>query len=423
MVIRYQVITPLNDKLEMRAILIPEICQQKNETIILSYAKLYQFIQKDMKSDTINFVISQIKKLNQENQEFEQLDSTTLIYIHLKKPETFQVLCSAVTRDRMCSDDYENKEPIKKYLNDLLYEDKINYIRIPNQVENEGDFYTSEGNLFFLYSSALIYQENGKKSILPIKNIRLELNTIKNAFDLHSFKLDILESPLTLGTLENSLSRKPKILHIICHGYCDRIIHSHSPVFFENPTFNGTANKITKEDLESRIKSKKGWTETLFLIFINCCNSTPIKEAFINAGYKGYFIEIHPSEEFKDEASTYFIKEFYLGIAQRKSVKAAYENAQKNVNSDENKIFQACCCFHSHKSQCWWVKKISEDNLNPIEAHQTHIPICKCMVLGKMHNSYCSFAVNFYKGFSNVDKDYIEWKAYCERFKIGRAHV
>ena len=209
--------------------------------------------------------------------------------------------------------------------------------------------------------------------------------------------------PLTKKNLKLAISKRPKILHLLCQSVYESESDTYKTyLFFENE--NCEVDRESRDDLEKLINSKDLLKIDKDIISgITLLVSTPLSEDIFNIFKKFNFKNI--MVQHTTLANIDFISELneqlYLNIIKlNKPIIDAFEVAKKN---SINVKHQFCCCFHEHKDDCKFKENLSnelypkDENNNQIKyyfiiPHFYHLRYkCKC---NNDDSNFCSHKGN-----------------------------
>ena len=420
-----------------RIIDIKQLFSDKNiEQISLSYEQLSSIFQQDI-GETL--MISKIRFYNLEGKESYLLKRGSAITIKKTEERMFEIeaLNSMIPRigsGRKLIEDIKNEVikikdlinsnehktgdsltnvPLKLVKTNTEWKDDSNFglnlSRQESQFDNSNqipDFNSVSTDFAFLYSCPLIASKTENKNYdLHILNYENDISQIQKSLEKANCEINMICCPGTIEKLKEVLSKKPKILHIVCHG--DIQNRKEHFLYFENDKFDGKAKIVSESALIDNLRHKEKEIKNLKLIFINACHSENIGKAFRRLGCTADIIAIQSSEQILDEAARDFAAQFYSEIASKNTVKTAFDASISALKG--SKRFQYCCCEHNlpHSETCRWNKY--KEKYGASQAHKKHDPNCFCRLNDGKHNSRCKWAKDFYREF----KDY-DWEERCQ---------
>jgi len=200
------------------------------------------------------------------------------------------------------------------------------------------------------------------------------------------------------GELTKLIVKRPKILHIICHGDYDAERGEYFLEFENNrlELFRLSTSKL-REMLEGMDLSD------IKLVFVNACHSEEVARVFFDFGVK-CIIVVQGKNKINDLYASVFSRYLFDYLLEKQSIKQAFTNAISMLKSFKDKSSSACCCGHSHKESCIWIKEIRGGDSTET-AHYKHEPNCNCKDSHKnVHSKRCDWAQKFMQKYQpNVD--------------------
>jgi hypothetical protein len=239
----------------------------------------------------------------------------------------------------------------------------------------------------FFYSNPLLKDTNDKQDV-PLNDpidFESEINCLVDILKGSEKKITTRFDVATYENIALVLSRRPRILHISCHGAYE-VVDGESRFFLY---FEDNKGKLEKFDTK---KLKEVLTHTdkagLEVVFVSACYSEPIAEVFREAGVPAV-ICVHSATKILDQAAQEFAKNLYKNLIDGVSLKKAFELSKRLVlyRYDKNKHKTShCCCLHNHKPECRWIDKMED-------AHTRHVKTCSCNYEeSHMHRASCVWA-------------------------------
>ena len=234
------------------------------------------------------------------------------------------------------------------------------------------DFLYNEQNIYFykntnvdiivLTANPLIYNNNYENEMKELRTVN-DFNSITDSIlqVVSKTRLPIVSQflPLTKNNFRYSLSKKPKILHLICKSTYERDNNeqkTYSPILlFENEKCE--MEKVTRNILLKIFQSFNSNIKDITLFI-----STPLCEDVFNM--------INSIEEYKFKnllvqhttiACVSYLSEFnrelYLNLLDKQSLWQAFNSAKiENISG-----YQFCCCYHKHEGSCILKKNLSNE--------------------------------------------------------------
>ena len=276
-----------------------------------------------------------------------------------------------------------------------------------DQIEENQD---STLDIALLYSNPLIKSDNHEKEFAlsdPIdyeNEIKIVKETLENSGKNVSIQFEIAN----LNSIRKILLKKPKILHISCHGEYEEV--NGEERFFLH--FEDNDGKLEKFDTQ-RIRKifKSDYESQISLVFVSACFSEPVAEVFIEAGVP-VVVCVHSATKVLDEVAQKFAESFYEGLLAGNDIKYSFDHAKKFVSAqyDIEKNNTYCCCSHTHKKNCQWNKKKKERKYQGL-GHYLHTKDCKCAKeQSHIHDRMCSWANTFIHDFQIEDPPILDGK-------------
>lgn len=248
-------------------------------------------------------------------------------------------------------------------------------------------------DIFFLYSNPLVKEPKDKPIPLnePI-DFEAEINCLVEIFQDSGKKITARFEVANLENIHQILMKKPKILHISCHGAYEEV-DGESKFFLYFEDNKGKLDKFDLERLNGLLKPTGDEKSQIEIVFVSACHSEAVANVFKEANVPAV-ICVHSATKVLDEAAQKFAKIFYNALLDGKSIMYSFEQAKRVVSAsiDQNSKVPHCCCSHTHKPDCRWHEKSMKDY---DEAHQYHLKQCKCNYKeSHMHVRNCPWALN-----------------------------
>jgi hypothetical protein len=248
-------------------------------------------------------------------------------------------------------------------------------------------------DIFFLYSNPLVKEPKDKPIPLnePI-DFEAEINCLVEIFQDAGKKITARFEVANLENIHQIIMKKPKILHISCHGAYEEV-DGESKFFLYFEDNKGKLDKFDLERLNGLLKPTGDEKSQIEIVFVSACHSEAVANVFKEAKVPAV-ICVHSATKVLDEAAQKFAKIFYNALLDGKSLAYSFEQAKRVVSAsiDQNSKVPHCCCSHTHKPDCRWHEKSIKDY---DEAHQYHLKQCKCNYKeSHMHVRNCPWAIN-----------------------------
>ena len=165
---------------------------------------------------------------------------------------------------------------------------------------------------------------------------------------------------LTKDTLKYAISKKPRILHLICKSTYERNEDNVQKLYFPVLLFENERCETEEIDKDTLIKIFEENTDNIKDISLFL--STPLcEDAFnmINSIEAIKFRNLLVQHTTLADISflTEFNQELYIKILDKQPLKQAFYSAK----TEKVKGNQFCCCYHSHKDECILRKNLSNE--------------------------------------------------------------
>ena len=325
-----------------------ELLSPKTPEIILDCEETFQLmvklIKKEIPDQNIESIINKAKKIcssidkeisELKEPQFLKNSSSNLqnLNITLKQSSSFGLSEIALSEQSIYYQDNKNADIIILTANPLVYIDDNSD---PKELRTMNDFNSITYSIYRVVSNT-IYQVVTKSS-LPVVSQFLTL---------------------TKNTLKYALSKRPKILHLLCKSTYEVDNNDqklYSPILlFENEKCE--LEKVTKKSLSKILHAYKDNVKDISLFI-----STPLCEDVFNMinsiqSIKFRNLLVQPTTIANISFLEEFNRELYIKILDKQPLKQAFYSA-KSVNISGN---QFCCCYHSHKDECILRKNLSNE--------------------------------------------------------------
>ena len=337
-----------------------------------------------------NFDIKKIKEMLDKEKIINQFsidnyryyDEDLKGFITLNKLRNYKTPKNTLILELHISGNFDSFKSKLETINCNLY-NKIKNIKHRKNVNKQ---MTKEYDLIFLYASPLLNSSGQEsESIKPI-NYRKEIKEIVNSFNKTGYSYNILfecaNERLFTDVLMNS---KTKILHISSHGEHNLKDDEFSLILEDKIKYQ----KINSERLENILKINSSKIKNIDLVIVSACYSQKLGKLFIKYKAKNV-IYITKETPISSIAAIKFTKLFYQElVVNHKSIKDAFDKAQKDLKSDREIICNKpnrCCCSHLHKKSCSLNVKQIKDKIH----EEFHNKKCSCHFIElHMHKPNC----------------------------------
>ena len=216
-------------------------------------------------------------------------------------------------------------------------------------------------DIIVLTANPLVYRyEEGKYQELRIINeFHSITDSIKEVISSNNLAITSEFKTLTKINFKNAISKKPKILHLICKSIYEKDYYqmdSYYPVLlFENG--NCEMVKINQEDLSTIFESYKDNIKKISLFI-----STPLCEDVFDmfetlSEYKFKNILVQNTTLADVSYMAQFNQELYYYLLDKVSLETAFDSAKIQNISDS----QFCCCYHKHEENCPLISNLSNE--------------------------------------------------------------
>ena len=251
---------------------------------------------------------------------------------------------------------------------------------------------TANENLdLVIFHSAPLIQQIGNR-IVPMHDSNLDFDVerrlILDTLKRNNIGVDIRFDAATTQKLMEVMDKRPKLIHISCHGYYDEGSKNNFFLAFEHHTQVGYLDPVTTERLAKLLSTTKSYMN---VVFVSACYSGAIGQVFIDAGFP-CVICVHSKVQILDDAAQRFASGFYRSILTGKSIGEAFDSSVALVKDQQTTMIDACCCSHVHKPGCLWYSKMNSG----MDMHAEHIPNCRCVYANDcIHSMSCPWALEF----------------------------
>lgn len=235
-------------------------------------------------------------------------------------------------------------------------------------------------DLAVLFASPLIiHDERGVSHPLPLLDFEAERRALVAELSVQRaarvrFQYATLENLRTILSDWNC-----KVLHYSGHG--EGASREQNFLCFEDGV--GVAH-IVRPGLLRDVCIIRG-SSKLELVVVSACHSEAAGRSFLEANIPNV-IAVHSQTKILDKVARVFAKHLYLALFSGKTIKDAFEIAKSAVKSIPHSKYYTCCCAHTHKSHCEWVKNGSNHN-----SHSKHNCCCMHRHLAFPHDDSTKF--------------------------------
>ena len=269
-------------------------------------------------------------------------------------------------------------EAFKKINDDLREQISLNYDaelvseieKTPLKLQNSSKSTNStEGGLdfAFLYSNPLVKKTGNTVQALgePV-NFSSECKDIMKVLEEKQKQFKVHIECANQDQFFKVLRRKPKVLHIMCHGTEIKgtkakgsdMQGDEKDYYLEFEGDNGELICMTGDLIRKQMANKD--LSSIQLVFLNACHSEvnqkinqEIGKTFFEFGIK-CLIAVKSDFKIKDIIATLFSKLVYQELIYGCSVQEAFDNAKVKLRIKFKEECESCCCGHSHRQDCEW---------------------------------------------------------------------
>ena len=236
---------------------------------------------------------------------------------------------------------------------------------------------------------------------LPIDH-NAEINDIIETLESSNKMINFRIETATVDSLQKVLLCKPKIVHLSCHGDYDN--ENKTYLAFESKKVFGMMEKLSMNRIKKLFENQKN-LKSIECMIVSACHSQNIGELMVESGVP-VVVAINAPFKIQDEAARAFGKVFHSAWVQGETYQNAFTNAQNFVAAHQESYKSYSWWWaHPHKSNCKWF--LDAKNIGQFEAHELHMPMCKCNQSGNLHHfnsfSYWSFVNEFLEEYATWD--------------------
>ena len=234
----------------------------------------------------------------------------------------------------------------------------------------EQNFYFSENtNIDIIVLTANPLIDNDMRELRTVNDFNAITDSIYQVVSKSILPIVSQFLPLTKNSLKYSLSKKPKILHLICKSTYEgdnNVQKTYSPILlFENEKCE--MEKVTRNILSKIFQFYNNNIKDITLFI-----STPLCEDVYN------MVNANPDNKFKNLlvqhttiACVSYLSEFNHELYRNLLEKQSLEQAFNSAKIDNISGYQFCCCYHKHEDSCSFKKNLSNELFRKDEELQT----------------------------------------------------
>ena len=279
----------------------------------------------------------------------------------------------------------------------LIKEASQNIMSLEHHISGTGSYAATKEGLDFalLYSHPLV-QSISKPNGETYTNALLhdpvdfagECDQVLRSFRDLGMGLSCHIECATSEQLIKMIQKKPKVLHISCHGDYDKATDEY---FLEFENQKAELLKLSPSNLRKMIKNAD--LSKIKLIFVNACHSESVARVFLEFGVE-CIVVVASLHKINDQFAKTFSKLFYTELIEGKTINEAFNNSKVQLKAAHLDAPDSCCCGHRHKETCLWYQKSKEIGL--YAAHCEHTPCCDCPKKHlHIHEEDCAWADQF----------------------------
>ncbi|TNV87968.1 hypothetical protein FGO68_gene6478 [Halteria grandinella] len=257
-------------------------------------------------------------------------------------------------------------------------------------------------DLLFLFSLPLVEKEKDKDALKPneqqVLEIEKEYRLIKRMIEEQNIDFLMAKKPATEKTLLEAFQKKPKIVHISCHGQRKNEKNA-ANLRLEDDNQIALEVQFNKQNIEKICDSISNNNEGIQLLFINACHSQEVAEYFQEKLHVPVVIAINNQDAIADDAAIEFSRQFYSYLILGYTPKEAHRIAMNFVHADKY-MDKSTCADHAHEPWCEYQKTLDRhhgiSNLtvqNPEYLTKfkalTVPPSCICNNSDNVHQPHC----------------------------------
>ena len=197
----------------------------------------------------------------------------------------------------------------------------------------------------------------------------------------------ILKQAINFQSFKEVVSKKPKVIHISCHGDYS---YEERQFYLQFETIgNGKADNVQ----ESRLVELLGDTSDhgIQMVVVNACHSEQIGNILYKCKIP-FVITVNSDSQIADDICLIFSRHLYMQLLQGMTVEKAFLEAQRTCRASSITC-KSCCCAHSHTAQCKWQKFANKHGYD--KAHELHSKKCFCKMKNNQHKKHCSVYQEF----------------------------
>ena len=422
-----------NEKKEVNVELIYYLCEEeaKKGFLKFTYDKEIEFISYNDIMDKFNSFIKEKQKQKTEKNIFLIIESIRYFvgdgWIILQENEVIfidedltlnnlkiMIFCDIISQNEMkIKEDYDK---IDKKISEI-------YTQI-NKEKNYDSTQDTRLNLVVLTANPLMHDG---VELRTMNDFSIITSKIYEAFKGEDFLKYIEFKPLTLENLKHVISEEKKIpiiLHLICKSTYvipqqeKENIQSENSEDYTNLIFEDDNNYYNSEFINKKILEDKIFNFELnsnlkenvgkIILIVSTPLATDVYNIFKKFGFKNILIQHTTLADVNFVADFNYM--FYKDIITypESLINNIYEDALNMENDNNTPTF--CCCFHKHKTTCYFFKNLinelyNSNEVNDIENLKESIPHFYHLFPNCFYTTpTCNEKAEKYKKISNVKK-------------------
>ena len=145
--------------------------------------------------------------------------------------------------------------------------------------------------------------------------------------------------------------KKPKIVHISCHGDYDK---KSQQFYLQFEKQGGGENGIADNFNQSQLKELLGGAQNhgIELAFVSACHSEEMGKVLLDCGISAV-IAVNAESAIADDICLIFSRNLYMNLLFGQTIESAFDNAKRACKTSGTDC-NSCCCGHKHTASCKW---------------------------------------------------------------------
>ena len=206
---------------------------------------------------------------------------------------------------------------------------------------------------------------------------------------------DLRFEAATSENLDELLEYMPKIIIISCESYCNP--DNEFVLAFEKHDLandgKGEIGLLYEISSRSLKKMLMAANQYLQVVIVKGRYAQEMGNMILAAGFS-CVVAVHDQDR-DENFGMKFIADLCNNLLEGATIEQSYKSSEKLFSRDVS----YCCCAHSHKPDCLWVKKIKISNTQKL--HDVHSSDSCCELQGSMHKQQCSNVAVFNLKYAN----------------------